>query len=128
MVTWATDTAAYFGGMSFGEDQVGPKHQPEEVSRRRNLLDASPVPACGGGVCPVAGTALGFALAVLLLLSIAGQLGDLCESALNGKKSVKDSGAILPGHGGILDRVDSLAFEMPLLYIILSLMLIPAGP
>jgi len=127
MVTWATVTAAYFGGMSFGKTKLAPNISPKK-SVEGAISGCIAGTACGGGFALWLGQPLGFALAVSLLLSIAGQLGDLCESALKREKSVKDSGAILPGHGGILDRVDSLAFVMPLLYIILSLMLIPAGP
>ena len=56
-----------------------------------------------------------------VVLSICGQLGDLVESALKRERAVKDSGFILPGHGGILDRFDSLAFVFPVLYALLFL-------
>ena len=58
--------------------------------------------------------------AFALVLSACGQLGDLAESALKREKTVKDSGSILPGHGGILDRFDSLSFVFPVLYAMLT--------
>lgn len=57
---------------------------------------------------------------ITLLLSIFGQLGDLVESALKRHYHVKDSGSILPGHGGILDRFDSFLFVLPFLYLLLA--------
>ena len=58
---------------------------------------------------------------LVIILCLAGQVGDLCESMLKRNHAVKDSGHILPGHGGILDRIDGLLFAIPVLYVYLSL-------
>ncbi|MCG0040918.1 phosphatidate cytidylyltransferase, partial [Escherichia coli] len=62
-----------------------------------------------------------YLLLITLFLSVFGQLGDLVVSALKRHYDVKDSGNILPGHGGILDRFDSFLFVMPFLYFLLAL-------
>jgi phosphatidate cytidylyltransferase len=54
-------------------------------------------------------------------LGISGQVGDLAESLLKRISNIKDSGTVLPGHGGLLDRIDSLLFAIPVLYLYLSL-------
>ncbi|KLU40577.1 MAG: hypothetical protein AA931_03150 [Peptococcaceae bacterium 1109] len=126
-ITWATDTFAYFGGMRFGKTKLAPTISPNK-SVEGAISGCVAGTVCGGGLALWLGQPLGFAVVVSFLLSIAGQLGDLSESALKREKSVKDTGSILPGHGGILDRCDSLAFVMPLLYIILTVINVPTGP
>lgn len=69
----------------------------------------------------IAGVSVADALLLALAANIAGQIGDLAESAIKRGVGVKDSGALLPGHGGLLDRVDSSMFALPVLYAILAL-------
>ncbi len=120
---WATDIAAYFGGRAFG----GPKLAPV-ISPNKTWSGA----ICGGLGAVLAGTGyiawandhvaglatpstiglMGFLVvgATALVLSIAAQAGDLFESGLKRRFGAKDSGTLLPGHGGVMDRVDGLVF------------------
>jgi phosphatidate cytidylyltransferase len=112
-VVWATDTGAYFAGRLIG----GPKLWPS-VSPGKTWAGA-----IGGAV---AGVVIGLAVAGLLeglvvtpalgvvavFLSIAGQLGDLFESSVKRRFGAKDSSHIVPGHGGMMDRLDSLVFAV----------------
>ncbi len=114
--TWATDTAAYFVGMAFGRRRIAPALSPKKT------LEG----AVGGfaGSIMVAGvfsyiyTFLPMSKVLLLGLSLgaAAQVGDLLESAFKRQAGVKDSSALIPGHGGILDRIDSTLFTAPLVY------------
>jgi phosphatidate cytidylyltransferase len=115
---WAGDTAAIFGGKAFGKHLLAPDISPKKTVEGAvaNLL------ACIAVAIPLAmwlnyswitGLACGLCAGVL------GQAGDLFESALKRRAGVKDSGTLLPGHGGILDRIDSLLFTAPAVAYIL---------
>jgi phosphatidate cytidylyltransferase len=112
---WATDTAAYFVGSWL----KGPKLWPE-ISPKKTISGAVAGVIAGGAAAAVIGSAfinpkyLGQFILVGCLISIVGQIGDLVESAYKRSAGVKDSGKLLPGHGGLLDRVDSLLFAGPL--------------
>jgi phosphatidate cytidylyltransferase len=122
LVVWAGDIFAYLGGRSLGKTPLFPLVSPRKT---------------------VEGAVFGFAGSLLVawvfrrwfwetadpktvmlvagLVALAGQVGDLAESALKRSAELKDSGTILPGHGGLLDRVDSLLFATPTLWLALTL-------
>lgn len=115
-IIWATDSGAYFIGKAIGKKKLWPEISPNKT------VEGS----LGGVVCAV-GVALLFAafskinaaaitlVGITIVLSVFGQIGDLVQSAYKRHFGVKDSGNILPGHGGILDRFDSLIFVWPIL-------------
>lgn len=130
--TWASDVGAYFAGRLFGRRKLIPSVSPGKtvagaigalvvtaavvVAYERYVL--KPYAELGFGP----GRALLFGLAV----SVAAQLGDLVESMLKREAGVKDSSRLIPGHGGVLDRVDSLLFVLLLSYLLLGWLLLPA--
>jgi len=120
--TWLGDTGAYFAGRSFGRHKLAPSLSPKKTWEG---AIGGLVAAMGGAVLFgwISGLDAHWLFLALLggLLDAAGVLGDLGESLLKRAFGVKDSGGILPGHGGILDRVDSLLFSAPLLYAVLAL-------
>lgn len=107
-VVWATDTAAYFSGRIIGGPKLAPRFSPKKTwSGAIGGAIAGIIAGCL--VAAVAGVGVGIRLAlVALLLSVVGQIGDLAESAMKRHFGVKDSGVLIPGHGGIMDRVDGL--------------------
>lgn len=121
VVIFASDTGAFYFGRLFG------KHKLYEAITPGKTWEG----AIGGLLCSFI-AALWFLLilrlhpvdfsilALVLVLSVVGQIGDLAESMLKRNHGVKDSGRILPGHGGILDRIDGFLFSIPVLYIFLS--------
>ena len=107
-VVWTTDTAAYFGGRALGGPKLWPSVSPKKTwsGALSGLLAALLV---GAVVAKFTGAAtLGTGLLLAGPLSVASQAGDLFESAVKRRCGVKDSGHLIPGHGGVLDRVDGL--------------------
>jgi phosphatidate cytidylyltransferase len=118
--TWLSDTGAYFAGRFIGP--YWPAKLYPSVSPKKTVI---------GGLGGLVASFLALAIAKLWYLptlswldcvlvaipaNVLGQTGDLCESLLKRSVGVKDSGALLPGHGGILDRVDALLFVAPYVY------------
>ena len=106
LVTWSTDIGAYFAGRSFGRRKLAPSISPGKTVEG---LYGGVVAATAVGGAWVLWMDLGRALLILApLFAVAAQAGDLFESAMKRQAGVKDSGAWLPGHGGVLDRLDGL--------------------
>lgn len=115
---WATDSGAYFVGRSIGKRKLWPEISPNKT-----------IGGFFGGIAfaviigilfylftPIEGNFIKIVL-MSILISIFGQLGDLVQSAYKRHYGVKDAGKLLPGHGGILDRMDSLIFILPILHL-----------
>ena len=121
-INWVGDISAYYAGRNFGKRKLAPVISPGKTWEG---AIASLV------ICVVCGVfyfqrflpqvPLVEVLLVSAFVNIVGQLGDLAESALKRGAGVKDSGSILPGHGGFLDRIDSTLFTMPAVYLYLQL-------
>jgi phosphatidate cytidylyltransferase len=121
-LNWVGDTAAMYGGRTFGRHKLAPR--------------VSPAKSWEGSIASILGSMLfgvvyahwalpeaplWMILAAAVLGNIAGQVGDLCESAFKRGAGMKDSGTLLPGHGGWLDRVDSSLFSVPAVYALVRL-------
>ncbi|MFD1030976.1 phosphatidate cytidylyltransferase [Metaplanococcus flavidus] len=119
LVVWFTDSGAYFTGRKFGKRKLWPEISPNKT-----------IEGFIGGIIYAIVAALVFdyfvdlnkpiyiIIIVTVVASVFGQMGDLVESALKRHFNVKDSGKLLPGHGGVLDRFDSILFVMPLLHFL----------
>ncbi len=117
VISMAGDVGGYFGGRWFGRHKLMPSVSPGKTVE--GSIAAVLANLAGGTICKLAffqtlswGEVIGLALAVGCLA----QVGDLCESMLKRAFGAKDSGWIIPGHGGVLDRIDSLVFPAPLVY------------
>jgi phosphatidate cytidylyltransferase len=116
-VTWLGETAAYLVGSAVGRHKLAPAISPRKtVEGALAQLAASVLAALGARLAFFPALSLEAALVVGLLLGVVGQAGDLLESALKRSVGTKDTGRIIPGHGGMLDRVDSLLVNTPVLF------------
>jgi len=121
-VIWASDIGAYAIGIPFGKHRLYAKISPKKSVE--GLIGALIASAGMALVCRVwfmPPIGVGEAAGIGFLLAIVGTIGDLSESLFKRAVGVKDSGGIIPGHGGILDRMDSMLFAAPALYYILAL-------
>jgi phosphatidate cytidylyltransferase len=118
VVTWVGDTAAMFGGRAFGGAKLAPTVSPGKT-RSGSLAGVvgslAVAPIFGAAVFPLVGVdvPLWQLVVVAVVLGVIGQIGDLAESLFKREAGVKDSSHLIPGHGGVLDRLDSLYFVIP---------------
>ena len=118
VVTWMCDTAAMLGGRAIGGPKLSPVVSPGKT-RSGAIAGVIGGVAIGALYAAVVFTRTGVAIGIIpaallaLVLTVVGQIGDLAESLLKREAGVKDSSALIPGHGGVLDRLDSLYFVLP---------------
>jgi phosphatidate cytidylyltransferase len=128
---WAGDIAALYIGRAFGERKIAPRLSPGKtwigsiasiagsmLAAGLVVLISNTLTSRGNAILHIA-QPLWQSLLLAVILNIAAQLGDLLESAIKRGAGVKDSGTMLPGHGGILDRIDALLLAAPVLWYIL---------
>ncbi len=112
---WSADTCAYLAGSRFGKTKLAPRISPGKTIEGvwGAVLGAGLVAVVGGWLLGERGVALALLLAVAGLTVVFSIIGDLFESLLKRQANVKDSGALFPGHGGLLDRLDSVFAALP---------------
>jgi phosphatidate cytidylyltransferase len=130
MVTWLNDTGAYVAGRAFGRRKLMPSVSPGKTwAGAYGAVVASVVTtwAIAAWILPPLAQLSLRPVGILVVgvgLSLAAQVGDLAESMFKREADVKDSSTLIPGHGGVLDRVDSLLFTLPVGYVLLDLFLV----
>ena len=117
-VVFSCDTGAFYVGRRWGRHKLWPAVSPGKTIEGAigGLLSSVAVSLLVGTLLPLDVATAGFLLALGFVLALVGQVGDLMESMLKRVSQVKDAGGILPGHGGLLDRLDSLIFAFPVMY------------
>jgi len=123
LLSWAGDTAALYVGKAFGRHALAPRVSPAKTWEGAAGSVAGGV--IGGALYAhywIRSAPLGQVLILAAAGNIAGQIGDLCESAIKRGAGVKDSGNTLPGHGGWLDRIDSSLFSVPAVLALVKLL------
>jgi len=132
LLTWASDVGAFFAGRTIGGPKLMPSVSPGKTIAGAMGGIALTVIVCAGYVhwllrphAQLAFTTTGL-IVFGLAISVAAQVGDLAESLFKREAHVKDSGTLFPGHGGALDRLDSLFFVLPVAFALYGWLLIPA--
>jgi phosphatidate cytidylyltransferase len=125
-IVWAGDSAAYYVGRNWGRRKLAPVVSPKKTwegfwgqMAGGTAVGGAAAALLGGGERILVGAAIGGTISAVAVV------GDLVESTFKRSCSVKDSGTILPGHGGFLDRLDSLLYAAP--FLLLALRLVPGG-
>ena len=124
LIVWLGDIAAYYGGKDFGKKPLAPVVSPNKTMEGAIAgLVGSLAAGAIAGYWFLGHIAMAHCLLVALICGTIGQFGDLAESLLKRHAGIKNSGNVLPGHGGILDRIDSLLFAGPMFYCYFKLVL-----
>lgn len=116
---WAADSGAYFSGRFFGKRKLWPQISPNKtVEGAIGGIVLSIIAAIGFAIYNHDLLSAGYAILLGAVISIVGQAGDLIQSAYKRVKNIKDTGQLLPGHGGVLDRTDSWLIVFPFVYLL----------
>jgi phosphatidate cytidylyltransferase len=115
---WLTDSGAFFTGRLFGGAKLSPDISPSKTWS--GALGGLATGAIGATIfwAFMTDSPVWIGLVIALVLSLCGQLGDLAESAVKRRFRIKDSGDLIPGHGGLMDRLDSLSFAVLVMFLI----------
>jgi phosphatidate cytidylyltransferase len=117
LITIGSDTGAFYAGTTFGKTKLCPAISPgKTVEGLLGGMTASLILAVVAGLLLLPGVPILKMAVIAILVTLIGVVGDLTESVLKRSCQVKDSGTILPGHGGVLDRIDSLLAAAPAIY------------
>lgn len=128
VLIWAADSGAYFAGRRFGRRKLAPRVSPGKSWEGAvgGMAAAALAAAVGGRLLGLPGEALFWFVPLCLVVTVFSIVGDLLESLFKREAGVKDSGHFLPGHGGALDRIDSITAAAPVFYLGLSVFEWPA--
>ncbi|HYZ86014.1 MAG TPA: phosphatidate cytidylyltransferase [Bryobacteraceae bacterium] len=118
-INWVGDIAALYVGRAFGQRKLAPEISPGK-SWEGSIGSSLAALAFGYVFATYIGASPWVTMGIAFITNVAGQAGDLAESALKRGAGVKDSGTLLPGHGGLLDRLDSSLFTMPVVWTALK--------